>query len=1297
MAYVVILHLSPQHESNLAELLQSKSSIPVTQVTESVDVTANHVYVIPPSKYLVMMDGSIKLTEVERSRGAHTSIDLFLRTLAETYGKNAIGILLSGTGADGTLGLGRIKEKGGIVIVQDPGEAEYPDMPRNAIDTGLVDLVLPVAEMSSKLLALRDGARRIQIGEAAEETPQEFDHDTLRELLMLLRLRTGNDFNNYKRPTLLRRIGRRMQVHGLGSMRAYLGFVREHPEEVTSLMRDLLITVTNFFRDHDAFEMLAKEVIPKIFAGKTPADQVRVWSAGCATGEEAYSLAMLLAEYAAKIAAPPRIQVFATDIDERAIAEARECRYPETITLDVSSERLHACFTHEGDRYRINKNLRELVLFAPHNVLRDPPFSKLDLISCRNLLIYLNRQMQERILQIFHFALRRDGYIFLGNSESAETGSSLFSPIDKKGHIYIRLAQVGTAQMPNLEMGQWQVRIPDVNAEHPNGAITAGKLHQDAVEELAPPSLLINENNEIIHMSTHAGRYLRLPGGEMTHDLLKLVNPDLRIELRSALLEAKSVATNAVTRLRRVQTEVEGEMSWLMLSVRRVTSEPARAQGFYLVMFDEGVDSSVLRSNEPRGASELEVVRELEQELQRTKDQLRVTVEQYETSTEELRASNEELQAINEELRSATEELETSKEELQSVNEELTTVNQEYREKIDEVGRANSDLQNLMASTDIATIFLDRSLQIKRYTPVAQQLFNITAADIGRPLEHFTNKLEYVLLSEDAEEVLRTLQSKEREVKSKGGNWYLARLIPYRTLEDRIDGIVLTFVEITRQIEIENRLRQQTAVLEEQTQILNLAPVFVMNSDHILLQWNRGCERLYGYSQQEAVGQSVHDLLKTEFPIRREQIESELKRSGYWEGEVIHTCSNGSRLIVATHWILHQRDLHKDQVIIQVNNDITARRLAEEALVEANRNKDRFLAMLAHELRGPLGAMSMGIALLEKAKVDAATGHARDIVDRQLRHLVRLVDDLLDVERLAQGKISLHRESVTLSSVIDTAVERLGPRIDRNDHDLKVQIPSEPLALNADPVRLAQVFANLLENAFKFTPPGGRIELTARRDANLAVVEVSDNGTGLAPDLLPKLFDLYTQGAVGINDQQGLGIGLSLARQLIEMHGGRISASSEGGGKGSTFVVSLPLAVAEEIKEASPDLGSKAAKSVSRQGKRVLVVEDNRDAADSLALLVNGQGHEARTAYNGGSALEAARDFKPEVAIVDIGLPGIDGFEVARRLRELLPKIVIVALSGWKIDTNESRAKHLDHFLTKPCDPKELEKLIALV
>jgi two-component system, chemotaxis family, CheB/CheR fusion protein len=435
MAFVVILHMSPQHESNLPALLQSQTNLPVTQVNAAVKVEPNHIYVISPNNYLVIADGHIRLTEPQLLRGGHTSIDLFFRTLADAYGKNAIAVLLSGTGKDGTLGLRRIKEEGGFVIAEDPIEAEYGDMPRNAIDSGLVDLVLPVGEMVDKICSLRDGVQRLD-----EEEPlaSETDEAALADVLRFLRVRTGHDFAHYKRATLMRRIARRLQVHELAHLSDYLNLLQRTPGEAEVLFRDLLISVTNFFRDHDSFDFLAGEVIPKLFDGKGPGDQVRVWSAGCATGEEAYSLAMLLSEYAAQLTQPPKLQVFATDIDERSILEGRECRYPASITLDVSPERLQRFFVKDEAGYEIKKELREIVLFAVHNMLRDPPFSRLDLISCRNLLIYLNRDMQRRVLGVFHFALRPDGFLFLGTSESAEMLPSLYSPIDKKRRIYSR-------------------------------------------------------------------------------------------------------------------------------------------------------------------------------------------------------------------------------------------------------------------------------------------------------------------------------------------------------------------------------------------------------------------------------------------------------------------------------------------------------------------------------------------------------------------------------------------------------------------------------------------------------------------------------------------------------------------------------------------------------------------------------------------------------------------------------------------------------------------------------------------
>jgi two-component system CheB/CheR fusion protein len=1297
MAYVVILHLSPQHESNLPELLQNRTMLPVTQVNQPVKVEPNHVYVIPPQKYLIMSDGMIRLTDPERSHGHPTSIDLFFRTLADAYGKDAVAVLLSGVGADGTIGIGRIKEQGGFAIAQDPNEAEYDNMPRSAIDAGLVDIVLPVSDMPAKLVAIREAARHVPIpDERAEEIPSDVDEAALRNITTLLRLRTGNDFSQYRRPTLLRRIARRMQVRELHELNLYLDFLRDHPEEISALLRDLLITVTNFFRDREGFEVLDTEIIPLLFSGKGPDDQVRVWSAGCATGEEAYSIAMMLAEHAAKIPDPSKLQIFATDIDDRAIVNAREGRYPDAISLDISPERLRQFFTKEGDHYQVRKAIREMVLFASHNLLSDPPFSKLDLVSCRNLLIYLNREMQERVLETLHFAIRPDGYLFLGSSESAESVPSLFLPIDKKRHIYRRRTLVGQLS-PNLLGRNREPRIPPIEFRRPEASTSAGELHHEVVEQLAQPSVLINEEFDIVHLSSHAGRYMQVAGGEPARNLLKLVDPALQLDLRTALYEAKSRADNNTGVTRRLRFSRDNETRWLNLSVRQVRSGPRTSHGFFLVIFDETAEPA--KQEVPATADEVAkvaLVRQLERELQEVKDQLRMTLEQHETSTEELRASNEELQAINEELRSATEELETSKEELQSVNEELSTVNQEYKEKIEEVGRSNSDLQNLIDSIDIATIFLDRAFQIKRYTPRAQMLFNINANDIGRPLDHFTNKLDYSGLHQDAERVLNRLQPVEREIRGIDGRWFLARLTPYRTTEDKIDGVVLTFVDITNRKSFEEQLQRQTIELSEQAEILNHSNVLVLDSQARIIMWNAGCEALYGYKSTEAIGKIADELLHTQFPVSRADAQRQLIERGVWQGELVHTARSGASVVVASHWTLYQREPDKPPVILEVNNDITARRSAEDALKEADKNKDRFLLTLGHELRNPLSAILSSVTLLRQPNVSAEVStKARNIIERQLNNLVRLVDDLLDVERLTRGRIILKKEPIEIFEVIDAAAEISQPLCDAQGHKLVVEPPKERIIVDGDLARLGQAVSNLVHNACKYSPPGSRIELKAERSRNEALIRVRDYGNGIPPEMIPKLFEMYAQRQTFAGaEMQGFGIGLALVRQMVELHGGSVSASSEGIGKGSEFVIRLPLAGEQSIAQKSSPLAGDSAKVL---GRKILIVEDDHDSGDAMAALLETLGHQPRVATNGASAVALAEQFKPDAAIVDIGLPDLDGYEVGARIRDLYPEIVLVAVSGWPANPRDHRYEKagFNHYFVKPLEYEQLQQIVA--
>jgi two-component system, chemotaxis family, CheB/CheR fusion protein len=941
MAFVVILHLSPEHESNLPEIIQAQTAMPVRPVSETLKVEPNHVYVIQPNRQLEMSDGVIRSIAPDaeaHARGARVAIDVFFRTLAEAYKKNAVCVVLSGSGTDGTLGLKAVKEANGFAIVQDPLDAEYDSMPRSAIMTHLVDWVLPVGEMPEKLIRFRSSSERLHLttDDGDQQVARQIQaDDSLREILTILRIRTGHDFSNYKTPTLVRRIARHLQIHDLVDIPSYLEFLRTNPDEIHSLMKNLLINVTNFFRDKEAWEALEKEVIPGLFAGKKSGDTLRVWSCACASGEEAYSLAMILSEYAYNLQDPPKIQVFATDVDEDAIAEAREHLYPQSIEADVSLERLKRFFVKEGKYYRIKKELREMVLFAPHNVLRDPPFSKLNLVACRNLLIYLNRETQDRVMEIFHFALAPGGYLFLGSSESAESVTPLFAQVNKKYRIFARRsAHLATPGLPRLPIvGRWEARMPEFKSKKRDIATYLGEIHHRLLEKFATPSALVNQDFNIQYLSESAGRYLSFKGGEPSSNLLKLVHSDLLPDLRSALFTA--LREQKTVEFKEVRALIEEKEVSVDIIVHNVEIDNETSD-YLLVIFEENKKFETPKNNQNTPEARLlqkdeaveSLLLRLENDLARTREHLRTTIEQYEISTEELKASNEELQAINEELRSTTEELETSKEELQSVNEELTTVNQEHREKIEETMHAYSDLQNLLASTNIATIFLDRRFRIKRLTPPVEQLFNISVLDIGRPLEHFTHKLNYTDLTKDAAEVLRSLSPVEREIRDHANRTYLTRLLPYRTMDDRIEGVVLNFVDITERKQSE-KARSLLASIVESSEDSILTTGF----DGKITSWNKAAERLYGYSAKEAVGKPLtmlslpEDLQKvldnTDKIKQNQRVET-------FDSVTIKKDGHEMNLEVALSPV---RDENGAVVgVSTIARDVTERRRAEEAL-----------------------------------------------------------------------------------------------------------------------------------------------------------------------------------------------------------------------------------------------------------------------------------------------------------------------------------------------------------------------------
>ena len=919
-AFVVVVHLDPHVHSELSRILSARTRMPVVQVEGTQKLEANRVYVIPPDRQLQISDHEISAVKFDEPRGQRAPIDLFFRSLAE-HG-DGIAVILSGAGADGAVGVKAVKEAGGIIMVQDPTEAEYSSMPRNAIATGVADFVLPVRSLASRLVEL------VRIKESlALPVGDDVDEEQLRRILAHLRVRTGHDFSRYKRSTVLRRIARRMQITRSDQLKDYYEFMREKPDEAQALLGDLLISVTTFFRDRDVFEALKARVAPQIFDGKEVSETVRVWVSGCATGEEAYSIAILLLEEASRHDIRPSIQVFGSDLDARALATAREGSFPAAIEADVNEDRLRRFFVREGDHYRVRQEVRDLVLFANHDLLKDPPFSRVDLISCRNVLIYLDRELQEQVVSTFQYALNPGGFLVVGSSESAESPPGLFRMLDRNTRIYQSTARPGDKprMLPRL-LGPIRLREHVTQLGHaltPNAALSEAALHRRAIEKVAPPSILVDETHRVIHLSDTAGRYVMPSGGPLSGDVVDLARPELRFELRTALhrifeQDAASLSLPILVRFNGAPHRVHVQVKAADLKEERVEGEPRYA----LVLFIEGeaVDDGVVSA----GQASDETVRRLSQELELTQARLRTVREESEAANEELRAANEELQSINEEYRSTSEELETSKEELQSVNEELQTLNTELKLKLEAVSRAHSDLQNLMAATDFGTLFLDSGLRIKRFTDRVTELFSITPADEGRPITDFAHQLEYDDLVKDTRAVITDLVPVRREIRSRTGRWYDVRMRPYRTMDDKIDGVVITFVEVTERRQVEEALRESERQLRQQKQLVEVSrdPIFVWDFDAGILEWNRGSEELYGYSRAEALGKQPEEILGTRgMDGSFDKIRAMLLKEGNWAGELQHRAKDGRMLPVEAR--LQLESVEGRRLVLETTREIS--------------------------------------------------------------------------------------------------------------------------------------------------------------------------------------------------------------------------------------------------------------------------------------------------------------------------------------------------------------------------------------
>ncbi len=1474
MAFVFIQHLDPTHESLMPELLDRLTAMSVQQIKNFTKAEPNNVYIIPPNKTLTIERGIFRLKSPAQTRGLRLPIDAFLLSLAEDRNENAVGVILSGSGSDGSIGIKAIKENGGVVFAQEIETSKYDGMPRSAILTGLVDFVYPVREIPARLIEFSKHREHLQNSNGSDGE-QAKTESFIGEMCSILRRETGHDFSNYKRSTLFRRIQRRIQVVRAKSVAEYVELMRSDKKEAENLFKDLLIGVTHFFRDREAFETLKTRVVSQIVDGKSKEDTIRVWVPGCATGEEAYSIAMLLYERMSQMNMRIPVQIFATDIDEDSLERARAGCYADSVAEQMPKEYLEEFFTKQGNSYQVSKKLREMCLFSNHNLITHPPFSRLNLVSCRNLLIYLDGNVQKKILPVFHYSLRPDGFLFLGTSESVSGFSDLFRTIDKHNRIFQTKDTVLGRQINFPITGSVRKTRPRPETR-PQTASKDGERHIGKVIEnillssYTPACVIVNERADVVYFFGRTGKYLEPAAGTPSNNILELARKGLRLDLRTAL--HKAVTSKETITHENITVETgDSLVQRINLKISPMVELGEDSNLFLVVFQDVGAPFSPAEvvATDSLSKTDDPAVRHLEAELRTTKEHLQSSIEELESSNEELQSSNEELLSMNEELQSSNEELQTSKEEMQSINEEIETVNAELRNKIEEIDRANSDLHNFFQSTSIATIFLDKDLRIKKFTPATTEIFNLIETDINRPLTDILSLVDDTDFQAEVERCLKNLVTIEREMRlTNREGYFMMRLAPYRTIDNGIDGVVITFVSISdireARNEAEQRARQQSAIAELglfAVQNSDLQTIFdqacaltkdILHTDFVKLLelepndrefrlvsgvgWNEGLvghaivnaesdsqagyalrsnapviihnlqneirfqspalltdhnvvsgmsvviygrEKPYGvfgthtlkerdFTRQEvsflqsfanvvaaavqreesikamreseekfrAMAESVPNLIftisaegKTDYinerflnfiGVKREDLlDTDL--AGFVHPEDIEETrmlffeAGEKRAIFEHNYRFRRSDgeyrwfIGRAVPLIDENGEISRwfgalteieeMVRAKNAVEEADRRKDEFMAMLGHELRNPLAPLKNSLMLLRNDLDDTQFAKLYDVMNRQVEQMCRLVDDLLDVSRISHGKIQLHKETVELKNLLQNLASDLQTSIENRDLRLEINLPGEEIWVEGDAMRLTQAIGNVITNAVKFSNRGGRIEVNLQAGENRALLTVRDEGIGMHREAVGRIFDSFTQEDNSLERTRGgLGLGLPLAKGLIEMHDGAISAISEGENKGSEFIVELPRAAAPKSEN------SEVEKPVTDGdgNRRILVIEDNPDSAETLKILLEMSDHKVETASDGNIGINKAAEFAPEIIICDIGLPGgLSGYDVIAELKkdDRYNSVRFIALSGYgQIEDKEKSAEVGFHeHLVKPVDFDILLEIISKI
>ncbi|MEP6488919.1 ATP-binding protein [Microcoleus vaginatus GB2-A3] len=1183
MAFVIIQHMLPTQESALSEILARSTQMPVQEITDGMQIAPNQVYVIPPNVSMTIDRGVLKLTPRGRTHGVFMSVDTFLVSLAAERGNQAIGVVLSGGDGDGAQGLKAIKAAGGITFAQCEGSAQVSSMPNTAVATGQVDFILTPEKIAEKIAEI---SRHPYMADrpAAESTTSEDasnSKNAIATIYRLLRAATGVDFTHYKQTTLKRRMQRRMLLYKLERIEDYAEYLQNTPTEVTALYHDIFIHVTSFFRDPESFEALTSNVFPEIVKNKSSKTPIRIWVAGCSTGEEAYSLAICLLEFLAERGMDLPIQLYATDISENAIAHARRGFYTPAQVADISSQRLHRFFVQVEGGYQIAQPVRELCVFAKQNLMGDPPFSRMDLISCRNVLIYLGPPLQKKVLPIFHYGLRPSGFLLLGTSETVGDFSELFAVLDKKSKIYTKklVSHWLSMDLTASNYPATAINFPPQQMESLNEMEIEKQADRIVLNHYAPVGVVINTAKEILQFRGQTSDYLEPSPGRASLNLLRMAKEGLRVELRTAIEQASQQQLP----VKRTGLKIK-ENEIIRLVIIDVIPFPTAAveKNYFLVLFQDEPPIPVIPATVKNGkvnsdtleGESLEIAR-LQEELKITKDHLQSIIQEHQAANQDLRAANEEILSNNEELQSTNEELETAKEEIQATNEELNTINDELQRRNVESTQVSNDLQNLLGTINIPILMVGGDLRIRRFTPAIERIFNLISSDIGRCLSDITHKLIVPELEPMIVEVIRTLNLKVEEVQDRDGHWYDLHIRPYRTIDHKIDGAVVMLVDIHELKVSAQQLMEAKNYAETIVETVR-EPLLVLDLDVRAITANRSFYETFQVMPIHTERCSVFDLGNGQWniPKLRSLLEEILAgKTEFHNFEVEHDFEHIGHKIMQLNG-RKMPPIGDTQMILLAIEDITKQKQLETerslrmqeqsarvAAEEANRVKDEFLSVLSHELRTPLNAMIGWAQLLRLKKFDEAkTEEALKTIERAAKAQNQLIDDILDVSRISTGQFRLNAIAIELNLVIKNAMEVIGLAAEAKNIQVESRLsPLKPSVLG-DPSRLQQVVWNLLSNAIKFTPAGGKIEIALDYIDGMAQIQVSDTGKGIHPDFLPYVFDRFRQADSSYSRRDGgLGLGLSIVRHLVELHGGTVNAESSGEGQGATFTVRLPI------------------------------------------------------------------------------------------------------------------------------------------